>query len=185
MQSTKLVYRHRRLDTNKIFYIGIGNDKRPYSKHNRNKHWKNIVNKTDYSVEIISNNLSLEDACELEIFLIQEYGKDNLTNINSGGEGQFNPDKETRFKIGSGKRGKKISEKHKEILRNFNKNKKHTEEAKLKIKENHKKSKIVLDLQMGIFYNSLSEGCRVLNLKYDAEQQRMTKYKKNFRFIYI
>jgi hypothetical protein len=80
----KLVYRHRRLDNNKVFYIGIGNEKRPYSKK-RNKHWQNVVNKTDYVVEIISENLSLEDACELEMFLISEYGVKNLTNITCGG----------------------------------------------------------------------------------------------------
>ena len=54
------VYRHRRLDTNKIFYVGISktkNFKRAYSKNNRNIHWKRIVNKTDYNVEILKSNL--------------------------------------------------------------------------------------------------------------------------------
>lgn len=32
-----IVYRHRRLDTNKIFYVGIGKDKRPYDINNRRK----------------------------------------------------------------------------------------------------------------------------------------------------
>lgn len=64
-----LVYRHRRLDTNEIFYVGISVKKdRPYHKSGRNKFWKNIVNKTPYEVEIIATNLSWDDACELEIF---------------------------------------------------------------------------------------------------------------------
>ena len=64
------VYRHRRLDTNEIFYVGIGRERRPYSKKDRNEHWKNIVSKYGYTVEIIAEDLSKEDACELEVFLI-------------------------------------------------------------------------------------------------------------------
>ena len=73
MRLDKIVYRHIRLDNNKVFYVGIGNEKRPYSKHGRNKHWNNIVNKTDYFVEIIAKNISLEDAC-------------NFTNIKYSAE---------------------------------------------------------------------------------------------------
>ena len=61
MRVKKVVYRHRRLDDNSIFYIGIGNSKRPYCKHGRNTHWNRIINKTDYKVEIVANDLSLED----------------------------------------------------------------------------------------------------------------------------
>ena len=47
-----IVYRHRRLDTFEVFYIGIGKtEKRAYSKKNRNKWWKNIILKTEYSVD--------------------------------------------------------------------------------------------------------------------------------------
>lgn len=103
-----IVYRHRRLDNNKIFYIGISkNNKRAFDKNHRNKYWNNIVNKTNYSVEIIADNLSWEEACELECFLISEYGRKDLNtgilcNMTDGGEGTNN---------------KIISEKHKEIIR--------------------------------------------------------------------
>ena len=70
------VYRHRRLDTNKIFYIGIGSIKRSRDKgKRRNQHWNRIVNKTEYKVEIVATNLYKEDAKELEIFMIKLYGK--------------------------------------------------------------------------------------------------------------
>lgn len=46
------VYQHIRLDTNEVFYIGIGNIKRPYIISNRNIHWKNIVNKVGYKWNI-------------------------------------------------------------------------------------------------------------------------------------
>jgi hypothetical protein len=180
----KLVYRHIRLDTNKVFYIGIGNEKRPYSKR-RNKHWQNVINKTDYIVEVIAENLSLEDACELEMFLISEYGIENLTNINCGGEGQFNPDAETRYKIGSGQRGKKHSEQTRMKMSKSQEGRKHSQESKFKIKENHKMAKIVLDLQTGIFYDSLLEACSCTNIKYKSEHLRITRYNKNYRFLYI
>jgi len=89
-----IVYRHRRIDTNEIFYIGIGKNKsRAYqkSKSKRSTFWLNIVNKTDYQVEIIAEELTWEEACELEIFLINEYGRKDLgtgslVNMSEGGE---------------------------------------------------------------------------------------------------
>lgn len=112
------VYRHRRLDTNKIFYIGIGSDpKRPYSKYGRNTFWKRVVSKTDYEVEIIAILPIWELACELEELLIKEYGRrdlglGNLCNLTNGGEGIRNPSLETRLKISESKKGKKLSKEH-------------------------------------------------------------------------
>lgn len=37
MKNTITLYRHVRLDTNEVFYVGIGKATRPSSKHNRNK----------------------------------------------------------------------------------------------------------------------------------------------------
>jgi hypothetical protein len=100
------VYRHRRIDTNEIFYVGIGKVKtRPYSKHNRNPLWYNIVNKTDYIVEILYTDLTSDDAKELEMFLISEYGRRDLgtgplVNMTNGGDGVTSPSIEARKKIG-------------------------------------------------------------------------------------
>lgn len=99
------VYRHIRLDTNQPFYIGIGKKpsvskikgwnteySRAYEKVKRNKFWKNVVNKTDYKVEILletNNNHLLK---ELEKYFISIYGRaccdplGLLTNFTSGGE---------------------------------------------------------------------------------------------------
>ena len=74
-----VVYRHRRLDNYEIFYVGIASTLyRPYNKTSRNKFWKNIVSKTNYNVEIIATVEDWETACELEKFLIQEYGRRDL-----------------------------------------------------------------------------------------------------------
>lgn len=109
----KVVYRHRRLDTNEIFYVGIGKTKkRAYSKHQRNPHWYNIVNKTDYSVEIIAEVDTWELACELEQLLIQEYGRKDLglgslVNMTDGGDGAVNLSQESIEKIREDKLGNK------------------------------------------------------------------------------
>lgn len=95
------VYRHRRLDTFEVFYVGIGKGTRYKSKRYRNTHWHNVVNKYNYSIEIIQENLSWGDACELEILLISEYGRQDLktgclVNMTGGGEGAFNISEQAR-----------------------------------------------------------------------------------------
>jgi hypothetical protein len=90
-----IVYRHVRLDTNKVFYVGIGeNIKRAYikSKQHRNNFWINITNKCDYKVEILFENVTWEEACLKEKELIQLYGRvdlglGTLVNLTDGGEG--------------------------------------------------------------------------------------------------
>lgn len=89
------VYRHIRLDTNQPFYIGIGTKtKRAYSKHKRTSYWTNIVNKSDYEVEILFDDLTWEDACKKEKEFIALYGRidDNtgiLVNLTDGGDGSY------------------------------------------------------------------------------------------------
>ena len=110
-----IVYRHRRIDTNEIFYVGIGKlDNRPYSKANRNKWWKNIVEKADYHVEIIQEDISWEDACDLECLLISLYGRrdlgtGSLVNLTEGGEGVVGQvmSEETKIKMSNSKKGKR------------------------------------------------------------------------------
>lgn len=95
------LYRHIRLDTNEPFYIGIGkyeihskgNYRRAYQKDKRNILWRNIVNKTEYEVEILLENLSWDQACEKEIEFINLYGRRNLgkgplVNLTDGGDGR-------------------------------------------------------------------------------------------------
>lgn len=87
-----IIYRHIK-PSGEVFYIGIGSRKdRAYSKHRRNNLWKNIVKKHGYRVELLSENISKEQAIELEMILISWYGRrDNntgiLVNMTNGGEG--------------------------------------------------------------------------------------------------
>lgn len=87
-----IVYRHIRLDKNQPFYIGIGKDvKRAFSKNQRSKHWKSIINKTAYEVEILFHDLDWEQAKEKEKEFIALYGKKEnggvLINRTDGGDG--------------------------------------------------------------------------------------------------
>jgi hypothetical protein len=151
-----VVYRHIRLDNNQTFYIGIGSENRAYNKHHRSNWWKKVVNKAGYRVEILAKNLTKELACELEMFLIELYGRKDLgegelVNMTDGGEGTINKSDEVRKKISenlkgkpSGMKGKKMSDEHKNKIGAANKislkgkepwmkGKKHSNESKNKI----------------------------------------------------
>ena len=179
------LYRHRRLDTNEIFYIGISkvsNFKRAYEKNKRTTHWKNIVNKTDYKVEIVVENLSWEDACELEILLISEYGRKDLgkgllVNMTDGGDGVKNKiwTTQSRKKSSISSKGKKLSKETKEKMSTFWKNFKGSN-----------RSNIVLDTQTGVFYNSLREASQYYNFSYTCLTSMITGQNPNkSNLIYV
>jgi hypothetical protein len=125
------VYRHIRLDKNEPFYIGIGSDnsyKRAFekTKDKRSIFWNNIVNKTNYEVEILMDNLTWEQACEKEKEFISMYGRNDLgkgtlVNMTDGGDGVINLNKDIRASISQHLKGKKQSEatknKRKETLK--------------------------------------------------------------------
>jgi hypothetical protein len=199
-----LVYRHRRLDTNKIFYIGISKDNiRPYSDGRyRNEIWNRIVKKTDYIVEIIANDISYEDAIELEIFLISLYGKlcnktGILSNLTDGGEGTLGhkswckgtkglvkPNKGS-FQKGSKSwnKGMTMSDEHKKIISEANKGRKLSKEHKILLKKST--NKICLDLYTGIYYDSLIDGCEAVNIRPNTESTRISRKSKLQRFLYV
>ena len=136
------LYRHIRLDTNEVFYIGIGKKYkenflsytseycRAFKKTGRNKYWQNIKNLTNYEVEIIFETESKLEIIEKEKEFISLYGrkdlnKGTLVNFTDGGEGMSGhvPTQEHKNKISKsnkGKigwsRGKKLSESHVKAL---------------------------------------------------------------------
>jgi hypothetical protein len=119
-----IVYQHRRLDTNEIFYIGIGKTKsRSKSKKSRNPYWWNIINKTDYIIEILYSSISWEEACEIEMGLIKLYGRKDmgtgvLVNMTDGGEGSIGHTmpQESKDSISRANKGKKRTEEQKKHL---------------------------------------------------------------------
>lgn len=82
------VYLHVRPGTQQVFYVGYTGDidgKRPYSKGNRNNHWKNTFKKYGRDVVLFSRG-SAEAMLDLEIELIASIGVGNLCNMSTGGE---------------------------------------------------------------------------------------------------
>jgi hypothetical protein len=122
MNKLYCVYRHIRLDKNEVFYIGIGSEKRPYEKRRRNYYWANIINKTDYKIEILFDDLDWQEACEKEKEFIKLYGRKDLglgtlVNMTDGGDGTINQSKEVIDKIRLKNTGRKLTDDSKNKIR--------------------------------------------------------------------
>ena len=90
-----IVYKHIRLDTNEVFYIGIGTKKRrAYSQYKRSKHWHSVVKKARHTVELLHEDIDWDTACQIEKELIKLHGRKDLglgtlVNMTDGGDGRF------------------------------------------------------------------------------------------------
>lgn len=185
MDKRYCVYKHIRLDTNEVFYIGIGVKRRPYTKSGRSAFWKKVVTKTDYQVEVIIENISWEDACNLEKSLISSYGRKNLNkgtlvNLTDGGEGSV---------------GYIMSEENKLKVGLFHKDRKRTEETRAKMRQprtkehisnlaqaktgKKKKGLLILDTATGIFYYSMVEATEAYSINTYTLHHYLTGYRKN------
>lgn len=86
------VYRHVRLDTNQVFYVGVGSNMlRPYHTFGRNSSWYEITGLSRYRVDILLDDLTNEDAIAKEKEFILLYGRvdlgtGTLVNRNAGGQ---------------------------------------------------------------------------------------------------
>ena len=185
-----VVYQHRRNDTNDVFYVGVGVErKRAFEKSNRNKHWKNITNKIDYSVDVLFDGVSYEDACNVEKGLIESYGRKDLgtgelVNMKEGGlnGSGWIMSEETKRKIGKANSNRTvvITEETKIKISNslkgtkkpigFNIGRIHSEETLRKMRQ-HCKSVVQKDLNGNVIkiWNSVREIKEKLKINtYDA-----------------
>ena len=86
-----VVYLHRKLTDGQPFYVGVGKHKsRARHKSRRTSHWKKIVEKYGYTIEVLKEGMSYKEAEELEKILISWYGRMNngtgiLCNFTEGG----------------------------------------------------------------------------------------------------
>ena len=94
MENNKVVYIHRKASNREVFYVGMGNPDRPYQKAPtaRSVVWHRVVKKHGYYVEVIRTGLTRQEACDIEIDLIELIGrrdkkKGTLVNLTDGGEG--------------------------------------------------------------------------------------------------
>lgn len=182
------VYLHTRKDTNNVFYVGIGSDKNKYRAKNkkaRNQHWLNIIKKTNYTISIIYDNLTWEEACLKEIELIKFYGRLDkneglLVNLTDGGEGRLGsqdvctPIYQINLKGEIIKKWNNVPE----IIKNNSNYKKVTLYACL----NHKKHNITHNNFLWIYVkeysdNLVKEKLNYINLRYNRLSDKRKGYK--------
>ena len=172
VRKDKCVYVHKVRTTGIIFYVGMGNIDRAYRETGRNTFWNSVTDKHNYDVEIIAEDMTVEDAANLERYLINEIGREDtqrgtLVNLSDGGEKGSNgwiltPEKSARLKAGKvgmkmppfteehkaklalSRVGMKLSEEHKEAISKAGKGRKGT---------NNKK---VIDKATGKVYESIT-----------------------------
>jgi len=140
-----LLYRHIK-PCGETFYIGVGNDIRPYTKSDRSEFWWKVVNKYGYEIQILKRDLTKEEAYKLEIILIAWYGRKNLNkgplvNLTDGGDGSNNVivSEETKEKLRIARIGYTHSDETKFKISNSHKGKIISEETKHKMSKSAKK----------------------------------------------
>ena len=171
MKNSKVVYLHRKQTDNSIFYVGVGNLKRAYSKQ-RPDWWQRVVKKYGYTIEIYKSDLTQEEAFQIEIELIAKYGRIDLGNgqlINQtkGGitvegisEKVLNKKKkslksvvrtqEWKDKISISHKGKVKSKEHRENIAKSLIGKKLPENVRQKMKQSNK-SKIITAVKIACY----------------------------------
>lgn len=185
------LYRHTRIDNGEVFYIGIGttrskknykyNYERAFTKNKRSKHWLNIVNKTDYTIDIIFKSDDYNIIKKKEKRLIKLYGRKDLNlgslvNHTDGGEGTLNHIVSNYAR-----------QKSRERIIEMNKSRKFFKRISTKrLKKG--RGKKVIDLETGIFYDKIKEACYAKDVKYSISYVSMMLNgkevnKTNFKLI--
>ena len=189
------VYEYWRLDNNTCFYVGKGSGNRCYNTRERSKHFKNILNKTECAVFIVADDLTEEEAYQIESYLIHSYvfeegyginckghetisGTPYLVNSTWGGEGcnGATMSEETRQKLIKRNIGNDyykyriFSEETKQKMRNAKLNKPLSETHKKNIKKavqgkNNPNSKKVICITTGKIFDYIREGAKFYGIK--------------------
>lgn len=187
------LYRHIRLDTGEPFYIGIGTKRdcknfkptyeRAFETKQRGSFWKNIVNKTDYEVEILLESDDYKFIKQKEIEFIALYKRKDccdgiLVNLTDGGEGvlgniQTEETKQKMIKTKALKKAIVISSIRDEVISLYTNGKIITEIAKI-VKANKDTIKSILK-EAKILKNS-SDYKKVYFYVYDFKEEVVTSY---------
>jgi group I intron endonuclease len=197
-----VVYQHKKKGTDQVFYIGIStNMRRPFERDKRSDHWRSIVNKYGFDVQIIVQDVSWEEAKSWETYLIRllgrkDFNQGHLVNKTDGGEGMLgnggvnNPwygrkhTAETKAKIAAARKGKYSgvnshsygkprSEETKRKIAQANSNP--SEETRMKMAGS--KFKKVIDTSTGIIYGSVKDAANTLGINYATLKNRLNRNK--------
>ena len=208
------VYIHKKADTKEIFYVGIGNQlkyRRAYqiTGNRRSKEWMKVVKKHGVEVEIYADNLTREQAIEIEISLIEKYGRIDLgngvlVNMTKGGDGfpilsdevkKRNPRNrgqkraEHATKITIEKlTGRILSEETKEKMRlakiGKKQSEKHLENRKNSLKNAAYKGRTILNVETNETFNSISEAARFYKMDIATLNKKLNgKIENNTKLI--
>lgn len=198
------VYVHIRKDNNKPFYVGVGGllsfDNYQRANANtirnsaRNKHWKSVVNLYGFDVEIISDNCTKEEACEIEIYLIKYYGRidlktGTLVNLTDGGEGNRNLSQESRLKIGKIHKGKIVSKETRDKISKANSGRIPSKETKMKIAIANTGKKLSEENRLNLIsinknrVRSIEERIKISSALIGRKQTYETRIKKSKKVI--
>lgn len=189
-------------------HIGKSNPKvlyeRAYSKNKRSEFWKNTTNKhKEYEIQVLRVNMSRYEACLLERTLISWYGRADLglgtlCNHTDGGDGisGYIFTEEDKAKISEAGKGRIPSEESRRKSsesqkgdKNHNYGKKASKETtqKMSIKQargNNPKAELVLDEEMGIFYDCIRDAAEAYNMTYTKFRRRVKGETKINNFKY-
>ena len=190
------LYQHIRLDTNKVFYIGISRYNKRYKykraaqKDKRNPIWKNIVAKTDFKYEILLESTDINFIKVKEMELIAYYGKlkdftGSLANITNGGEGTFGykPTEQTKLNHSERMKGKKHSEETRKKMSFAQLGKIVPEEVGKKISNSKKGKNLgknheniplkVLHIPTNTIYKSITQAAKHFNIRRNTLANRI------------
>lgn len=158
MEADKVVYFHRKATNGEIFYVGMGSPTRPYYKR-RTEWWQNVVDKYGYTIDIVHKGLSKQEAFDLEIKYIAQFGRcdtgtGSLVNQTSGGPSFNGITKEKTKNRGKSLKGRVKSEKHRANLSKALSNLAKSEIHKSKISSSLKGRKLSAETKAKIKQNN-------------------------------
>ena len=169
------VYLHRKKKNDEIFYVGKGIGVRYKKSAGRSSYWSDVALNNEWYATIIKDNLSEEDALELESIIIRTIGLENLCNQNyfKGGKYGYVCSLSTRQRMSESKKGHtpwnkgvkceysslKMKGKNNPM---YGKKRVHSKEVLSKLRKTN--GTLVCDLHTGIFYDSITEMSETLGI---------------------
>jgi group I intron endonuclease len=138
-----------------------------YSLNNKERYWQEYYN-------CISDGLNcLYQRTDVKKQIMSDITKNKISNTTKG---KIFSEK-TKEKISQSLKGKPKSKEHIKKISESNKGKKRnkiSKETLLKLSQNNKNSKIVLDLNTGVYYNSVSELSKLINIKFSTLNAKLS-----------